>query len=128
MNNSTVQTKIAELKKADLAAYNAGVKSNHLINFLREETIKRAFTASADLSVPVTIEMNMTVASYVAPSLALLTKPGQYPALLKKAKMEFINGDIKFTYTVNADGLSPEYRQKLNEKLQIGIPVLEEVV
>lgn len=123
MNTNQFKETIANLKQADLAAYKAGTKSNFVLDHVRNEVITRAYKKSQDLSQEVTIEVGMTVMSYIAPSIALLTKDGQYPKLFKEAHCEFENGNIKFTYVINAEGLSDEYRGRLNEKLGISIPV-----
>ena len=123
MNTNQFKETIANLKKADLAAYAAGTKSNFVLDHVRNEVITRAYKKAADLSQPVTVEVGMTVMSYIAPSIALLSKDGQYAKLFSEAHCEFENGNIKFTYKINADGLSDEYRTRLNDKLGIQIPV-----
>ena len=128
MNTTQFKETIANLKSADLAAYKAGTKSNFVIDHVRNEVITRAFKKSPDLSKPVTIEVGMTAMSYIAPSLALLSKDGQYPKLFSSANAEFKDGNITFTYKINAAGLSDEYRARLNEKLGIKLPVEENEV
>lgn len=123
MNTKQIQEQIAQLKTADIAAYKAGTKSNFVLNFVRNELIKRAFKADANLGKEVTMDISMTVASYIMPSLALLSKAGQYPELFNKAAIKLVDGEIKFTYSIKTDGLSDEYRTKLNENLGINIPV-----
>lgn len=128
MNTNQVKETVANLKSADLAAYKAGTKSNFLVDYVRNEVITRAFKKSADLTKAVEIEIGMTVMSYIAPSLALLSKDGQYPKLFSEAKAEFKDGNIKFTYKINSEGLSDEYRKRLNEKLGIQLPIATEEV
>ena len=128
MNTTQFKETIANLKSADLAAYKAGTKSNFVIDHVRNEVITRAFKKAPDLSKPVTIEVGMTAMSYIAPSLALLSKDGQYPKLFSSANAEFKDGNITFTYKINAAGLSDEYRARLNEKLGIKLPVEENEV
>jgi len=131
MNTKAIQEQIAQLKTADYSAYKAGTKSNFLLNFVRNELIKRAFKASTAMDKETTVDMSMTVLSYVAPSLALLSKSGQYPALFTNAEVKFVEGECKFVYTINAEGLSNEYRAKLNENLGINLAIeapVEEVV
>ena len=129
MNTKAIQEQIANLKSADIAAYKAGTKSNFVLNFVRNEFITRAAKADVNLKKAITVELSMTVASYVVASLALLSKDGQYPRLFSQSDMAFDNGVIKFTYKINGAGLSDEYRQKLNEQLGIALPVaVEEVV
>ena len=128
MNTTQFKETIANLKQADLAAYKAGTKSNFVIDHVRNEVIVRAFKKSPDLSKPVTIEVGMTVMSYIAPSLALLSKDGQYPKLFSSANAEFKDGNINFTYKINTAGLSDDYRTRLNDKLNIKIPVEQEEV
>ena len=128
MNTKQVQEQIANLKSADIAAYKAGTKSNFLLNFVRNELIKRAFAMDSNLAKEVTVDISMTIASYIMPSLALLSKAGQYPELFSSAVINLVDGEIKFTYTIKADGLSDEYRAKLNENLGISIPVAVEAV
>lgn len=123
MNTKEIQNQIATLKQADLAAYKAGVKSNFVIDFVRNELIKRAFAADENLKKEFDVELNMTVASYIASAIALMTKDGQYPKLLSKAVQTYKDGDIVLTCKINAAGLSDEYRAKLNDKLDIKIPV-----
>ena len=128
MNTKQVQEQIANLKSADIAAYKAGTKSNFLLNFVRNELIKRAFAMDSNLAKEVTVDISMTIASYIMPSLALLSKAGQYSELFSSAVINLVDGEIKFTYTIKADGLSDEYRAKLNENLGISIPVAVEAV
>lgn len=128
MNTQAIQTKVADLKKADISAFNAGVKSNHLTNFVRNELIKKAYAVDKTLNTPVTVEFNMTIMSYVAPSLALLSKEGQYPALFIEGYCKFSNGNITFTYVINSDGLSNEYRERLNETLGINLDTTASIV
>ena len=123
MNTNQFKETIANLKKADLAAYAAGTKSNFVVDHVRNEFITRAYKKAADLSKPVTVEVGMTVMSYIAPSIALLTKDGQYDKLFSEANAEFKDGNIKFTYKINAAGLSNEYRARLNDKLGIQLPI-----
>ena len=123
MNTNQFKETIANLKKADLAAYAAGTKSNFVVDHVRNEVITRAYKKAADLSKPVTVEVGMTVMSYIAPSIALLTKDGQYDKLFSEANAEFKDGNIKFTYKINAAGLSNEYRARLNDKLGIQLPI-----
>ena len=121
MNTKAFQEKLLGLKKADTAAYTAGTKSNFVIDFIRNEFIKKAHTINPACTEEVTVELSMTVASLIAPALALLSKDGQYPKLLSSAVQTFEDGLIKFTYKINAAALSPEYIERLNEKLNIKI-------
>ena len=123
MNTKEIQNQIATLKKADLAAYNAGAKSNFVIDFVRNKLIQRAFAVDENLKKEFDVKLNMTIASYIASSIALMTKDGQYPKLLSKAVQTFKDGEITLTCKINTAGLSPEYIEKLNEKLDIKIPV-----
>lgn len=128
MNTNQFKETIANLKSADLAAYKAGTKSNFVLDHVRNEVITRAFKKAPDLSKPVDIEVGMTAMSYIAPSLALLSKDGQYPKLFSSASCTFTDGVIKFTYKINAQGLSDEYRARLNDKLGIQLPIATEEV
>lgn len=128
MNTKSIQEQIANLKTADIAAYKAGTKSNFVLNFVRNELITRAAKVDATLKTPVQVELSMTVASYVMPSLALLSKDGQYERLFSVAEIILDNGDIKFTYAINGAGLSDEYRVKLNEQLGIKLPVAQDAI
>ena len=123
MNTIEIQEQIKNLKAADLAALKAGTKSNFLTGFVRETLIAKAFEMDSTLKKETSVNLNMTIASYIAPSIALMTRDGSYPKLLNKANMVFKDGDIKFTYTINAKGITPEYIEKLNEKLKIQIAV-----
>ena len=121
MNTKQFADQVLALKQADNAAFKAGTKSNFVIDYIRNEFIKRAFAINPACTESVTVEFSMTVASLVAPALALLSKDGQYPRLLANAVQSFENGAIKFTYTINPSALSAEYVERLNEKLNIKI-------
>lgn len=121
MNTKQFADQVLALKQADNAAFKAGTKSNFVIDYIRNEFIKRAFAVNPACTAPVAVEFSMTVASLVAPALALLSKDGQYPRLLANAVQSFENGEIKFTYTINPAALSAEYVERLNEKLNIKI-------
>ena len=128
MNTKSIQEQIANLKSADIAAYKAGTKSNFVLNFVRNELITRAAKVDPSLATPIQVEVSMTVASYIAPSLALLSKDGNYERLFETAEMKFDNGNIYFTCKINGAGLSDEYRVKLNEQLGIHLPVATDAV
>lgn len=123
MNTIEIQEQIKNLKSADLAALKAGTKSNFLTAFVRETLIAKAYEMDSEMKKEASVNLNMIIASYIAPSIALMTKDGAYPKVLNKAVMTYKDGDIKFTYTVNAKGLTPDYIEKLNEKLKIKITV-----
>jgi len=123
MNNKNIQEQLLALKKADNAAFMAGTKSNFVIDFVRNEFIKKAHAINPTCKEEVTVDLSMTVASLIAPALALLTKDGLYPRLLNKAVQTYVNGDIKFTYAINPAALSEEYIARLNEKLNIKITI-----
>lgn len=123
MNTKQVQDKLQGLKAADLAAYKAGQKSNYIISFIRNELIKRAAKEDTELKKEIQVNFSMTCASYAIAAIALLSKEGNYPALFKEANMEFKNGEIILTYLINEQGLSDEYREKLNEQLGINLPM-----
>lgn len=128
MNTKEIQDQLADLRTADIAAFKAKAKTNLVLNFVRDELIKRAFNVDEKLEKEVTVNVSMVVASYIMPSLALLSRAGQYPALFESAHMAIADGDINFSYVIKADGLSNEYRNKLNEKLNINIPITAEEV
>jgi hypothetical protein len=123
MNTKAFQEQVLALKKADNAAFTAGTKSNFVIDYVRNEFIKRAHALNSNCSEEVTVELSMTVASVIAPALALLSKDGQYPRLLTTAVQTYTDGLIKFTYTINPAALSEEYVARLNEKLNIKITI-----
>lgn len=123
MNTKQFSDKLVALKKADNAAFVANTKSNFVIDFIRNELIKKAFTVDPTVAAAVSVEFNMTAASILAPALALLSKDGQYPRLLAKAVMEFENGNIKFTYKINKAALTEDYVEKLNTRLGITLTV-----
>lgn len=124
MNTKAVQEQLKGLKAADLAAYNAGQKSNFITNYLRNELIKRAAMADINLEKEIEVEFNMTSASYAIASLALLSKDGMFPALFKTANIKLVDGTIKLAYTINGDSLSKEYREKLNTSLGIQLALV----
>lgn len=125
MNTPEAQKQVQDLKAADIAAYKAGQKSNFITNFVRNEFIRRAFEMDPELKKPVTIELNRTVASLIVASVSLLSQDGQFPSLFEGTPiMYFNNGDISITATINAAGLSAEYREKLNEKLNIQLALV----
>lgn len=124
MNTKHVQEQLQGLKAADLAAYRAGQKSNYIVSYLRNEFIKRAAKEDISLQKEIEVKFSMTAASYAIAAIALLSKEGNYPALFTKADMRFENGEIILTYLINEKGLSNEYREKLNEQLDINLPVL----
>lgn len=117
-----LQEQIKALSTADKVAFKAGTKSNFVLDFVRNELIKRAFEMDENLKKDVEIELNMTIASIITPSVALLTKEGNYPNLLSKAEFAFKNGEIVLSYKINHKGVSNEYREILNTKLNIQIP------
>lgn len=121
MNTKQFSDQLVALKKADNAAFNAGTKSNFVIDYIRNEFIKRAFAVNPECTDKVTVELSMTAASIMAPALALLSKDGLYPKLLASANQEYKDGNISFTYQINKPALSPEYVEKLNTKLNIAI-------
>lgn len=121
MNTKEIQNQIATLATADRTAFKAGAKSNFVIDFVRNELVKRAFMADESLKKEFNVNLNMTIASYIAPSIALLTKDGQYPSLLSKAVQTYKDGEIVLTCKVNKAGLSPEYIARLNDKLDLAI-------
>lgn len=121
MNTKQFSDQLIALKQADNAAYKAGTKSNFVIDYIRNEFIKKAFAVNPACTAPVAVEFSMTSASLMAPALALLSKDGQYPRLLANAVQSYENGLIKFTYIINPSALSAEYVERLNEKLNIKI-------
>ena len=121
MNTKQFSDQLVALKKADNAAFNAGTKSNFVIDYIRNEFIKRAFAVNPECTSKVAVELSMTAASIMAPALALLSKDGLYPKLLNSAVQSFDNGNIRFEYEINKAALSPEYIEKLNTKLNIAI-------
>lgn len=123
MNTTEFQNKVAALAAADRAAYKVGEKGTMLLNYIRNELIKRAFEKDSTLKEKVSIEMSMTVLSYTASVIAILSKANNYPNLLTKTNVEFKDGNITLSYNINVKGLSPEYIEKLNENLNIKISV-----
>jgi len=121
MNTKEIQNQITTLATADRTAFKAGAKSNFVIDFVRNELVKKGFMADESLKKEFNVNLNMTIASYIAPAIALLTKDGQYPALLSKAVETFKDGEIVLTCKINKAGLSPEYIERLNEKLELAI-------
>ena len=112
---------LKSLKTADVAAFKAGQSSNFITNYVRRELIKAAHDLSKKLNKEVTAEIDMTTASYVVPSIALLSRSGNYPALFSNCKMEFNEGNIVLTYTIASDSLSAEYKEKLNKEMNLAI-------
>lgn len=123
MNTKETLTTIAALAQADRTAVKAGEKSNLVLNFVRNNLIKAAFEVSTDVKKKTTMELSMTIASYIIPAITLLSKEGTYPALLKTAVITIKEGTVILDYIINAAGLSPEYREKLNETLSIALQV-----
>ena len=122
-NTKAVQDQLQSLKTADIAALRAQQKSNFVLNYVRNELIKKAFDVDHKMNKPATVEFNMTTASICVPAITLLTKEGNYPALLKKTTMEFKDGTVALTYNINTAGISEDYRERLNASLNIAIEV-----
>lgn len=123
MYTTEVAEQLAQLKTADLAAFRAGVKSNHVLSFVRNELIKRAFHNDNNLQKETEILLSLSSASHIIASLGLLTKDGTYPKLLEKANIQIVDGSLKLTYLINAEGLSEDYKQRLNDKLNIQLAI-----
>ena len=78
MNTKQFSDQLIALKQADNAAYKAGTKSNFVIDYIRNEFIKKAFAVNPACTAPVAVEFSMTSASLMAPALALLSKDGTH--------------------------------------------------
>jgi hypothetical protein len=125
MNTQAIATQLKGLKNADLAAFNAGQKSNFVTSFVRNELIKRAYEIDNSLETKTSVEFSMTTASYAIASIALLSRDGMYPSLFKKAAMDIKNGNLTLVYQINTASLTDDYRIKLNEQLGINLPIKE---